>query len=551
MKVQAVNPFLPSYEYVPDAEPYVFDSRIYIYGSHDRFGGEDFCMNDYVCWSAPIDDLGEWKNEGVIYKSTQDPFNPDATQHLFAPDMQVGADGRYYLFYCLHKSPTVSVAVCDTPAGQFQFYGHIHYADGTLYGEKSKDVFNFDPGIFRDDDGKIYMYTGISHPRNASMRKYLEGLYKIDGSYCVELEEDMLTVKGEPKLVLPGEICSVSTGFEGHAFFEASSPRKIDGKYYLIYSSEKSHDLCYAVSTSPMSGFKYGGVIVSIGDVGIVDDEHALNYLGNTHGGLLEISGQWYIFYHRHTNQSRNCRQMCAEKISLEADGSIQQVEVTSCGLNKGALKGQGRYEARIACNLLGSDGTFMYQKDKPSEEGMHPYFTQDGGDRENNPGQYIANMCNGAWAGFKYFDMKESGTIMLCIRGHAKGNIVVSDERGGEARAVIPVQESDEWYKTSCEYKMPAGKRALYFIFEGTGRLDWLWFELEEKKMLDENTKIGELLKDERARSIMNEYLSGMADKSKINMVKGFSLKALCAFPQVHINQEQYEQCIAELKKL
>lgn len=68
---------------------------------------------------------------------------------------------------------------------------------------------------------------------------------------------------------------------------------------------------------------------------------------------------------------------------------------------------------------------------------------------------------------------------------------------------------------------------------------------------MYDENTKIGELLKDERARKIMNEYLSGMADKSKINMVKGFSLKALCAFPQVHIGQEQLEQCIAELKKL
>lgn len=31
MKKQAVNPFLPSYEYIPDGEPYVFGDRVYIY----------------------------------------------------------------------------------------------------------------------------------------------------------------------------------------------------------------------------------------------------------------------------------------------------------------------------------------------------------------------------------------------------------------------------------------------------------------------------------------------------------------------------------------
>ena len=49
---QAVNPYLPSYEYVPDGEPHVFNGRVYVYGSHDRFAGYAFCLNDYVCWSA-------------------------------------------------------------------------------------------------------------------------------------------------------------------------------------------------------------------------------------------------------------------------------------------------------------------------------------------------------------------------------------------------------------------------------------------------------------------------------------------------------------------
>ena len=54
MKKQAFNPYLPSWEYVPDGEPHVFGDRVYVYGSHDRFNGETFCLNDYICWSAPV-----------------------------------------------------------------------------------------------------------------------------------------------------------------------------------------------------------------------------------------------------------------------------------------------------------------------------------------------------------------------------------------------------------------------------------------------------------------------------------------------------------------
>ena len=47
---QVYNPYLPSYEYVPDGEPRVFNSRLYVYGSHDRFNGTTYCMEPYtVC----------------------------------------------------------------------------------------------------------------------------------------------------------------------------------------------------------------------------------------------------------------------------------------------------------------------------------------------------------------------------------------------------------------------------------------------------------------------------------------------------------------------
>ena len=52
MKKQVYNPFLPIYECVPDGEPHVFGDRVYLYGSHDKEGGETFCMLDYTTYSA-------------------------------------------------------------------------------------------------------------------------------------------------------------------------------------------------------------------------------------------------------------------------------------------------------------------------------------------------------------------------------------------------------------------------------------------------------------------------------------------------------------------
>ena len=75
MKKVVTNPYLPNFEYVPDGEPHVFNGRVYVYGSHDRFGGKGFCLNDYITWSAPIDDLSDWRYEGVIWKKTDDPLN--------------------------------------------------------------------------------------------------------------------------------------------------------------------------------------------------------------------------------------------------------------------------------------------------------------------------------------------------------------------------------------------------------------------------------------------------------------------------------------------
>ena len=484
MKRQAFNPFLPSYEYIPDGEPYVFGGRLYLYGSHDCFDGKAYCLNDYVCWSAPVGDLGEWRYEGVIYKKTQDPMNADGKRCLYAPDIKRGLDGRFYLYYAFDSTGIMSVAVCDTPAGEYQFYGYVKRPNGTIIGASLDDLYQFDPGVLVDDDGRIYLYSGFA-PEPKSIPHFSKGRPASSfGSFVMELEPDMLTIKSEPKPLLPTVGNSEGTGFEGHEHFEASSIRKINGKYYLVYSTINSHELCYAVSDRPDSGYVFGGTLVSIGDVYLNGRklEDSLNYLGNTHGGIVEVNGQWYVFYHRQTNLHQFSRQACAEKIYFEPDGSIKQAEITSCGLNNGPLLGKGVYEARIACNLLSKEGTTFYPYNKRLEAGIHPYLTQGGTDREVNDkeidSQYIANFSDGATAGFKYFDFKDTQSVSVKIRGEVEGIMNVSTEIGGTPIAKIKINAPHGWQEFSAPLDIPDGIHAIYFIYEGEGSFDFMSFE-------------------------------------------------------------------------
>ena len=120
MAKQVFNPYLPSWEYVPDREPHVFGDRADVYISHDHAHGATFYLGDYICWSAPIDNLKDWHYEGIIYKKNQDP-SQDGRMVMYAPDETKGPDGKYYLYNVFDKVGFVSVAVCDSPAGKYEF----------------------------------------------------------------------------------------------------------------------------------------------------------------------------------------------------------------------------------------------------------------------------------------------------------------------------------------------------------------------------------------------------------------------------------------------
>ena len=467
MQKQVFNPFLPLWEYIPDGEPHLFGGRVYLYGSHDREGGWTFCMDDYTVWSAPEDDLSDWRCEGVIYRAEQDPMYPEM-KYMYAPDVVQGNDGRYYLYYCMSGDYGVggyccpiSVAVSDTPAGSYTYLGHVQNPDGTPL----MRYVCFDPAVM-NDNGVIRLYYGTQYgyeeeqpgdPQVIETEMEMFGRTReeilsypdsINGPVMAVLEDDMLTVKEQPRHIIPYKV--KGTSFEEHPFFEASSMRKVGEKYYFVYSSWQNHELCYAVSDHPDRDFTFGGTIVSNGDIGVNGrtKKDRLNMTGTTHGSILSVRGQWYVFYHRLTHKSDYSRQACAEKIEIAADGSIRQAEITSCGLNDGPLRAEGSYPAVICCNLTNGNMPHgcnsIYREEFPNvTHGPAGTSGEEAGAADGKKDQdverFIGEIEEGSLIGYKYFRFEGVKEIGITARIETPENHVVYsgpvrvDERSAE----------------------------------------------------------------------------------------------------------------------
>lgn len=244
-----MNPYLPRWEYIPDGEPRVFGDRIYIYGSHDSAGADEFC--DYVlkCWSAPVSDPTKWVCHGDIFHTHSDRDHPSdidwgtEESRLFAPDVVCGKDGKYYLYAYIANSKGC-VAVSDRPEGPFTLVSKYKY---TIPDEICCGGIFIDPGVLVDDDGRTYIYCGYLKSFLAELNS--DNMYEVLDNTCIE---DFIPKETTEK----GNFSE-----EDSLFFEACSPRKINGTYYMIYSPKHCSRLAYATSDSPTGPFTYRDIL--------------------------------------------------------------------------------------------------------------------------------------------------------------------------------------------------------------------------------------------------------------------------------------------------
>ena len=403
-----MNPILPINHFVPDAEAHQWeDGKMYIYGSYDISGNTTYCSHEYRVFSS--ENLIEWTDHDVSFRSMGEKKDiPWEVQSLYAPDC-ICKNEKYYLYFCTANNGE-GVATSNSPFGPFKDAIPV----------KGAHMDAIDPAIFIDDDGQAYLYWGQFNARGA------------------KLKENMCEIH-------PETLCTNLINEKEHGFHEGSSMRKRNGIYYLVYadiSRGRPTCLSYATSKSPLGPFVKGGVII--------DNSGCDPETWNNHGSIAEFNGEWYIFYHRSSQNSRFSRRVCIEPITFNEDGSISEVEMTTQGVT-GALDPSIKMDAYRSCKISGE--TYI--------------------DAQNDM-EYLKVLNSGDWAAYKYFDFKENLNTFKATAASMRyaGEIEIRiDSADGKVIGVCDIDATGGWenWKTfSTKVEKVTGVHAVYLVFKG-----------------------------------------------------------------------------------
>ena len=461
----AGNPYLPLWEHLPDGEPRVFEDpdnpgkfRAYIIGSHD-LRMNSYCGPDIRMWSAPVENLNEWRDEGPIFT-----YNIEGQWDvMYAPDLVEvkRKDGTkdYYLFpHSRGRGREAMVCKGSRPDGPFTPINLNEEGTRTVPGS----ILGFDPAVFieyvtdpNDPDFEIgfraYGFWGFQRSNAAQLDQ--KTMYSLRPgtevvNFMIPASARYGVIKDPKGTEYPNVYADQDLGTFN--FFEASSIRKVGNKFITVFSGysgpeygvgSSNSTLRYAVADSPLGPWKSGGVLVdSRGPVLNQDGSKIVTANGghNTHGSIEQINGQWYVFYHRPPRNFGFARQAVVEPITIQWDEKpvaqggtavirgydpyakdeiwvlkdnqgieYKGAEVTSEGFNLYGLDPYQYYSAGYACYL--SDVSLQ----------------QDSWDIWDNH-MPITNMKNGTIVGFKYFGfggLKKDTKGLKAFEGTKKGN--------------------------------------------------------------------------------------------------------------------------------
>ena len=538
LAANAQNPYLPLWEHLPDGEPRVFEDpdqpgkfRAYIIGSHD-VTYTAYCGPDIRMWSAPVEDLSQWRDEGPIFSW----FVNGQWDTMYAPDLVCTTDRntgkKTYWLYPHSRGWRRIAMVCkgDRPNGPFTPVNLT--ADGTQCLPGS--LIDFDPSVFIEpvNDKKDKDY-------DKGYRAYV--FYGFQHSTACELDQNTMYSKREgTNLIDPFIPASSADGrlldkagseykalYEGQDpldfnFFEASSIRQVGNKYVMVFSGYSGKEyglgntnsaLRYAYGDSPLGPWRSGGVLVDSRGVVLNEDGSKLittNFAHNTHGSLQEINGQWYVFYHRPPRGFGNARQTMVAPVKITwdkkpvAEGGKVRItgydpfvknnewtakasdgneytgaEVTSEGFQIFGLPPYNYYSAGYACFVFGP--------------GSNDWM-QDNHDVWNNS-MDLAGIQNGGIIGFKYFGfgglakdtkgvkafegIKKGDKPVLnlnltpTVKDNFKIHILLDDPWKGKKIGTLdvtgnPAQQEGYYSITVPDVEGLKGKHAIYLVVEG-----------------------------------------------------------------------------------
>ncbi|WP_235917440.1 glycoside hydrolase family 43 protein [Hymenobacter busanensis] len=308
--------------YTADPSAHVFNSRIYIYPSHDiesgvteGANGAHFAMRDYHVLS--MDSVGGPVTDHGVALDVQDI--PWARRQLWAPDAEF-KNGLYYLYFPVkdkHDVFRLGVATSTSPTGPFK-----------AEPQPITGSYSIDPAVYTDTDGRSYLYFGGIW--GGQLQRWRTGQYDSTaapnlpdqevamGPRVARLSNDMRSLAEPVKEVqiLDENGKPLLAGDTKRRFFEGVWLHKYQGKYYLSYSTGNTHLLVYAVGDQPYGPFKYQGIL--------------LNPVQGwtTHHSIIEHKGKWYLFYHDTQLSGKSyLRNVKVTELRHRPDGRTEPIE--------------------------------------------------------------------------------------------------------------------------------------------------------------------------------------------------------------------------------
>jgi hypothetical protein len=305
-RVAGQNPLFTDF-FTADPAITVIGNTVYAYVGQDAATvGGWFNMPNWLCYSTT--DMKNWKAHGPVL-AAKDFVNANGGAAWAA--QVVEKDGKYYDYVTLDGKDGhfITVAVSDSPTGPFK---EALPGKPLITDDMTKDSHRWnsdiDPTVLIDTDGTPWMAWGNGD------------------CYMVKLKRNMVEIDG-PITKVPFRNFS-----EGPWLFKRGD------LYYMVHAAdapgEQAEQIAYSSAKSITGPWTYGGLLTGPAKHGFT-----------IHPSVIEFKGQWYFFYHDGSytlngTPGGDCRrQVCAEYLYFNTDGSIKPITLTTEGVSIPAKK--------------------------------------------------------------------------------------------------------------------------------------------------------------------------------------------------------------------
>ena len=417
---KAQNPIIQT-KFTADPAPLVYHDTVFLYTGHDEDDARGFKMLNWLLYTST--DMVNWTDRGVI-----------ASLHNFSWAPKNGAwatqvierNGKFYM-YCPIPSAGIGVLVAYSPYGPFK-----DPLGKPIIHNSSDDI---DPTVFIDDDGQAYLYWGNPH------------------CWYVKLNPDMISYSGDVV-----KIDSKPANYQEGPWFY-----KKNNHYYLAYASTCCPEgIGYAMSDNATGPWVYKGMIM---------DGNQLS--SGNHPGIIDYKGNSYVFGFNYTlnyaitKEHHERRSVCLEKLTYNADGTIQKLPFWNPGgtAQLGTLDPFKRTEAE----------TISW------ESGVKT-------DMDSTAGVYVTNIANGSYIRVRGADFGKGAKTFEANIASASGvgDIEVHlDSLNGTLLGTCRVKNTGgahQWATQKWPVKKEKGIHDIYFVFKGAdGQLfNFNWWQFK-----------------------------------------------------------------------